>query len=263
MDIRRSIDRVNEMDQRLASRLLFRHSEEADRKTTSTKHPNMNKLKYLAALMIGIAGLGLQQANAFTSDLNTGNTAISGFTGPYGTVTISLDATGTVATVTFTSNTVGGNIYLFGDGGSVALNVNASSFTVSGITASNGGTGFLTTNADYSFAGAGQEDGFGQFNLTINGFDGFSHSADTISFTLTNTSGTTWTDSTVLAFNATGFDAAAHIFVTSSPANRSNGAIATGFAGEGPGTVPDGGATVMLLGAALGALGMVRRYLKS
>ena len=31
----------------------------------------------------------------------------------------------------------------------------------------------------------------------------------------------------------------------------------------GPGTVPDGGTTVMLLGAALGALGMVRRYLKS
>jgi hypothetical protein len=30
-----------------------------------------------------------------------------------------------------------------------------------------------------------------------------------------------------------------------------------------PGGVPDGGATVMLLGAGLGALGMVRRYLKS
>jgi VPDSG-CTERM motif len=29
------------------------------------------------------------------------------------------------------------------------------------------------------------------------------------------------------------------------------------------GQVPDGGATVMLLGAALGALGMVRRYLQS
>jgi hypothetical protein len=30
----------------------------------------------------------------------------------------------------------------------------------------------------------------------------------------------------------------------------------------GPGAVPDGGATVMLLGAALGALGMARRFLK-
>jgi hypothetical protein len=35
------------------------------------------------------------------------------------------------------------------------------------------------------------------------------------------------------------------------------------FRGEGGGQVPDGGATVMLLGAALGALGMVRRFLMS
>jgi VPDSG-CTERM motif len=30
-----------------------------------------------------------------------------------------------------------------------------------------------------------------------------------------------------------------------------------------PDSVPDGGATIMLLGAALGALGMARRFLKS
>ena len=36
------------------------------------------------------------------------------------------------------------------------------------------------------------------------------------------------------------------------------------FRGEGtPPPVPDGGATVMLLGAALGALGTVRRFLRS
>jgi hypothetical protein len=37
----------------------------------------------------------------------------------------------------------------------------------------------------------------------------------------------------------------------------------TVFCCPGGVTTPDGGATVMLLGAALGALGMVRRYLKS
>jgi hypothetical protein len=46
-----------------------------------------------------------------------------------------------------------------------------------------------------------------------------------------------------------------------------NGASAlshlTVFCCPGGVTTPDGGATVMLLGAALGALGMVRRYLKS
>src|SRR5438094_105095 len=34
-------------------------------------------------------------------------------------------------------------------------------------------------------------------------------------------------------------------------------------AGAPPGSLPDGGATAMLLGAALGALGMVRRFLMS
>src|SRR6266480_2932440 len=115
----------------------------------------MNKIKYIAAILIAIAGLGLQQANAFTSDLNAGNTAIAGFTGPYGTVTINLENS-TTATVTFTSNTVAGNIYLFGDGGSVALNVNATTFSVSGITGSNRGTGF--TPGPFSQMVAGNED---------------------------------------------------------------------------------------------------------
>ena len=221
----------------------------------------MNKIKYIAAVLMAIVGFGLQQADAFTSQLNVGNPAISGFAGPYGTVTINL-VNSTTATVTFTSNTVAGNIYLFGDGGSVALNVNAATFSVSGITGSNAGVGF--TPGPWSQVAAGNEDGLGSFNLRISSFDGFTHSSDTISFTLTNTSGTWASANDVLAFNANGFDAAAHIFVTTSPANASNSALATGFAGEGAqGHVPDGGTTVMLLGAALGALGMARRFLMS
>src|SRR6266566_1943117 len=221
---------------------------------------NMNKIKYIAAVLIALVDLGLQQAKAdtFVSSLNTGNPAISGFTGPYGTVTITL-VNSTTATVTFTSNTVAGNTYLFGDGGSVALNVNATSFSVSNITGSNSGTGF--TPGPYSQGAAGNEDGFGSFNLTINSFDGFTHSSDTITFTLTNLSGTWANQADVVTANGSGFDAAAHIFVTTSPANASNSALATGFAAEPAGAVPDGGTTVMLLGAALGALGMARRYL--
>ena len=78
-------------------------------------------------------------------------------------------------------------------------------------------------------------DGFGVLNQTINSFDGFTHSSDNISFTLTNTSGT-WADaSSVLTPNDKGFSVAAHIFVTSFPADANNGAIATGFAANGPG----------------------------
>ena len=219
----------------------------------------MNKIKYIAVVLMAIAGFGLQQADAFTSQLNVGNTAISGFTGPYGTVTITL-VNSTTATVTFTSNTVAGNIYLFGDGSSVALNVNATTFSATGITGTNAGTGF--TPGPFS-VGSGNEDGFGSFNLRISSFDGFTHSSDTITFTLTNTSGTWASAADVLIANADGFDAAAHIFVTTSPANASNSALATGFAAESAGGVPDGGTTVMLLGTALGALGMARRFLMS
>src|SRR2546430_13301504 len=47
--------------------------------------------------------------------------------------------------------------------------------------------------------------------------------------------------STLFPYTTLFRSAAAHIFVTTSPANASNSALATGFAGEGPGTVPDGG----------------------
>ena len=221
----------------------------------------MNKLKYIAAVLIAIAGFGLQQASAFTSDLNAGNSGISGFTGPYGTVTISL--VGQTATVTFTSNTVAGNIYLFGGAQAVDLNVNAATFTVGAVTGTNAGTGF--TPGPLTAGGSQNVDGLGTFNLSIDSFDGFTHSSDTVTFTVTNTSLTPWvTANDVIINNSKGFDAAAHIFVTTSPANASNSALATGFAGEGPQShVPDGGTTVMLLGAALGALGMARRFLMS
>jgi hypothetical protein len=48
------------------------------------------------------------------------------------------------------------------------------------------------------------------------------------------------------------------------PADGPLGYGLSGWILFGPtGTVPDGGTTVMLLGAALGALGMARRYFKS
>jgi hypothetical protein len=60
-----------------------------------------------------------------------------------------------------------------------------------------------------------------------------------------------------------GQGAAAGEFDLEVPANGASAlSHLTVFCCEGVG-VPDGGATVMLLGAALGALGMVRRYLKS
>jgi len=207
----------------------------------------MNKIKYLAAILIGIAGLGLQQARAdFVSTLTASN---GEGTGNYGTVTVSnFNAVTQTATITFNANTAGG--FYFVDGGAAAVNLTGNSATanfVSEAPASN----------FKNFAYHANNDGFGQFTVRLNDKDS-NHHISQIVFTVTNTSGTLWTsDSDVLAFNSNGWDASAHYIDTNI------GAPNTFYAGEGNGTVPDGGATVMLLGAALGALGMARRFLRS
>jgi hypothetical protein len=131
------------------------------------------------------------------------------------------------------------------DGGSVAVNVNATKWSI----------GSFTSNGDpVSDDGAGNEDGFGSFNQKVS-MQNSSNGASIISFVLTNTSGTWLSAANVLAFNENNWLVAAHIQI---------GTGLTGFAaGPNGGSVPDGGTTVMLLGAALGALGIARRYLFS
>ncbi len=210
----------------------------------------------LMLAIVFVLMVGAPRAFADTFTLGIGNSAISGYAGPYASVLVNLTDS-THASITFTSLTNGANIYLLGDGGSVAVNVNATSWTLGTITGSNGGTGF--TPGPYSNGGAGNEDGFGSFNQRINSFDGFTHSSDTISFTLTDTGGTWASAANVLTDNASGYVAGAHIFVTSSPANKNTGALATGFAVNGPVSTPEASVVTLLLAGALFGIGYWRR----
>jgi hypothetical protein len=220
------------------------------------------KTKYIAPVLIAIACLGLQQAKAVSTvySLTTPNAAISGYPAPYGSVSVTV--VGTTATIVFTAAQTGAFQYLFGNGSSVDVNVQGG-FTVNTIT----GTqlaGFTPTT--YSNAGAKNVDGFGVFNLTIDGGNGYTTSSNSITFTVTQTSGTPWLadGSNVLTANANGALVAAHIFVAAFPADPNASALATGYAANGGAVnTPDGGTTVMLLGAALGALGVARRFIKS
>jgi hypothetical protein len=195
------------------------------------------KFGLFAFLAVALLLPSTGRADTFTSLLSTGNTAISGFTGPYGTVTVDLTSS-TMASITFTANSTATNNFYFIDTSAAAVEVNATSWTLSGLT---GTAASFGAGVDLSDSGAGTADGFGSFNQTFKEFDGYNWALTSITFDLTNTSGT-WLDAaSVLAFNSLGFDAAAHIAVcdlaTNPDCSTAIGAIATGFAGEGPGTI--------------------------
>jgi hypothetical protein len=209
-------------------------------------------------LMLGVVPAS---ADIFTSNLTLAN--ITGFTAPYGQVVVTLNSS-TNATVTFTANESNPlDAYLFGDGGSVAVNVNASTWALGTIT----GTPLNATfnNATYSDGGAGNEDGFGSFNQNINSNDGFTSSSNSISFSLTDTSGTWANAAQVLAFNASGFDAAAHLFVCNNPVatcTASSGAVNTGFVAEnasGIVTSPEPSSVILFGSILIGVAEILRR----
>jgi hypothetical protein len=222
----------------------------------------MKKLKYLAAVLIGIAGLGLQQATAadiidntpFVSTLNFSN---GQGTGIYGTVTVtSLDVTTQTATIQFQANTAS-NFY-FVDGNIVDVNLTGNSATlVAGSVVEVPKAGSVSDFSDVQYNA--QVDGFGKFTVVLDNTSA-NDQETTITFMVTNTSGTQWTStSNVLAFNSQGWDAAAHYIANNTAAPN------TFFAGEGTtgSFVPDGGTTVMLLGIGLSMLGMARRFVRS
>ena len=209
----------------------------------------MKKLKYIAPVLIALVGLGLQQAKAdiYSFDLTNGNSAISGFPGPYATVQVNRNNS-THATITFTANTG----YLIGAAQAADVNVNGNSWTIGSFSWTGG-----NANTAFSNGGSNNADGFGSFNQTTDNFDGFTSAVSVVSFILTNTGGSWANAMSVLTANASNWLAAAHIFVIADQT------VVTGFAAGPGGSVPDGGTTVMLLGAALGALGIVRRYIMS
>jgi hypothetical protein len=203
---------------------------------------------------------GVAAADVISFDLDTGNAAISGYPGPYASVTISL--TGDTATITFHALTSGAIQYYLGDGGSVALNVNGG-FTLGSMSCSGG---FAGTCGPLSNGGAGTEDGFGSMNLTINSFDGLTHTATDIVLDITAATSGAWASaSDVLTPNKGGTVAAAHIFVIdpSCPTIGATGACATGFAagsgGGGPPVIIPEPQTLALLGLGFLVLGLARR----
>jgi hypothetical protein len=111
----------------------------------------------------------------------------------------------------------------------------------------------------------GDVSGFGQFNLSLDNAGGFSDSATTISFTITNTSGTWASAPSVLTPDSDGFEGAVHVFACAEPGcSTSSGAFTTGFsANDAPSNVPEPAAVLLLGSSMIGIGARVRRRRKT
>jgi hypothetical protein len=197
------------------------------------------KLTKLALAGFAVIALAVLPAKANTIEYSLSAFNIAGYTGPFGNVDVNLTDS-THATITFT----GLNGYQLIDHSIAAVNLNATSFTE---TIGGGDTDF--SGFDLS---NGTVDGWGSFNLIVDNQTASSHFS-TISFSVVNT-GSTWADAAnVLVANALGNVVAAHLIT---PVDNNPTGFASG--GDTP-SVPDGGATVALLGFGLAGVGVASR----
>lgn len=191
-----------------------------------------------------------------TYTLSTGNSGVSGYTGPFGTVTVSLSGTNVnAATITFYSDIANG-VYFFGNP-SVAINSSGPA-TISQISGNALEAGLCSGSqyACYSINGTKSMDGFGNFSNSVTTTDGFTHRSSEISFALTLVTGT-WANATsVFTGNNMGHLIAAHIGICNSGCS---GFATTGFASgtSAIGTPIPGPSSLVILGSGLLALGWV------
>ena len=222
----------------------------------------------LFLLTIGVPTALADSCSGNTCTYNLANSNLgSGFNGSFGTVTITW-VNGTTADVTFQANDsgVGGSAagYQFIDSQAADLNVNSTNFSVGTFSDTQLAT-FHGQDTTQWTKSSGNVDGFGTFNLQVNTQDGSGSAMDTISFVLTDVSGTWANAAAVLALNGNGNDVAAHVAAcTGTPCSINNTGATTGYASQGTSVhVPDGGVTLMLLGGALVGIETLRRKFRA
>ena len=219
----------------------------------------MNKLKYFGAVLIAIAGL-CPSARAFTQ-LGEGT---SGYAAHY-TPTTDTYLVGTVVpglVQGLPSGQIDRDIYmanqLLGVSGQF-LGLGNATYSATGFNGPQATSGVTHTALNFSFP-----EGFlGPVSINLDAVGTFQYLV--VAYDGPNSGVVVWNISSLTG--EIRFDSYAHPDGLTGNLFGSNGGPGarykiTGFSLLNPTSVPDGGATVMLLGGALGALGMARRFLK-
>lgn len=186
------------------------------------------------------------------STLNVSEQTATGATNgtTFGDVCVTLTDT-TTASITFTS----ASNYAFIDSSMTDVQVNASSFTL-------GSTITESPHAGQaSDGGSGNVNGYGVFNQTINNMGGAENAETTVTFTLTNSSGTWASAADVLTANASNFDAAAHVICLTGSGCEAAGDMGTPltfFVAENA-PVPEPRFYALLLAGFIAAIGAIVR----
>ena len=213
-----------------------------------TRHLVVTGLLSLCVLTFGASNA------AANFQLSVQNGALVG-AGPYVDVGVALNAGNNIATVTFTS-LVNGNIdFLMGAVHAVDLNVNgaynAGSVTINGTQLPGFTAGTLSLDSSPNNVSA-----FGTFDLEVNDTAGFTNAYNSITVTFTKSSGTWSSVNNVLAPNADGHLAAAHVFecsTASSACSATQQNVNSGFVSD-PATVPE---PHTLFSLAIGAVAII------
>jgi hypothetical protein len=223
------------------------------------------KIKYLATMLITIAGLSLtQRAHGIDTYLGEGTAGYAAhYTNPtdahlMGTVIPTLNGIpgGQVAEDVYMVNylrahpghtvdpTFGGDYFSTGLAGPAAVATNALTSAGLGYNFVSGQSGPVTIDLN----------AVGTFTYLVVAYDGPNSGA-----AVWNIAGLTGTISfdRYGSVEVNGTTLTGNLFGSNTPTQY----LITSFTLLNPTSAPDGGTTVMLLGAALGALGMVRRYL--
>jgi len=220
----------------------------------------MNKLKYIAPMLIALVGLGLQQAKAdtftFTSDHCSGGCGPQ--PGGFGSVTLTQAGNNVNVSVSlfngnkWVSTGAGGGQYFLFDNAAITLG------SITNISMP-GNPGGPTVAAQGPIHADGTGDWMWAIGCPTCGTGGSNAFGGSLTFTVTNTTLAAMEVGHVVIVNGV---PTIELFVADilSGTTGMTGDVDVNGAG---GSVPDGGATVMLLGVALGTLGMVRRYLTS